>query len=1082
MSDKDYARQFMQEAARRIAKLEKDLKATSRAPADLRHSAIDGGQTVVKDANGNITYRIGVDPETGLTVPQYPSGPKPPKPDVPSVDLGGETVKVQLSGLDFFGDPAPEDLKATEVHLGREVDFEPSLATLATFVQDPMGSVSHRIYGGLWYVRIVWVTLSNQRSDPSDAVEADVEPLVNTDDIEEALGEAQERLDEYTETIAKPRFEALETGLGENAENLSAAEKRIDTAEGILSPLPGRIEAAEQDVESAKEAAVEAGAAAVEANNRAMTRLANGNFENGLDYWTGVNVSVSDTAHSGVQAASLDHGGGHLSPESSFPVVPDQIWELSLYYRGDVTVAFQSVEADARSTLESFDLDGDATWADSGALRVTVPAGVDMLSFTIAGEDALVDDITLRDVTDVVRLEEAANANRRAAEDALAEATLIRFAVEGEDGESGLKGELRAAQATLAEKADQSELPALETRLSEAFGADISTALDTAAADATAKANAAQTAAETKAQELAEAEASAAQSAAEAAAAQDALEKANAARDAAIESSSGDATAKADAAREAAEEYAEAEAQAKADAAQAEAIRQAKLDATEKADAAQAAAEQAAKDHADALPKVLHGTGAPAGTAPDGSIWWQHQGALSGPVIGQWNRVNGQWRSTPIDSEAIANLDVGKLTAGSAEIAEAVIDLLWARVVRAGLLEADEALIGRTLIADGAVTAEKITATREMITKIFGAEWAYIAERLVVDGEIITQNIDAINAAIEQLTVTERADFAKAFAQEMWAELGVFDKLQAQEAWIGGALIKDDAITVGKLTGLESIMSALGEFLKVRAGQIEANAFEGETYIGGTFQGTRFETHSEPDRGVKLTENGLLTYQIDGVQTFRANAHDGSVDMTGWVRSRVSGRPEVAVLGVSELANRPGLMLDTGTTDGAQPTIFSTANSVLGIPAGTLYLTSREKNLNSSGRATLLLGEGGGFSLSSSFGPNAGTGLHTNNGQVVLRGYSREAYHADQNFKSGQTVTSTSNADTIAFDVVFGAPAPRGTHIATASTYSAMSTGHRTGSAGVTTASASKLRLILGNREPSATGTWSIYWMAQWIV
>src|SRR5699024_4272515 len=120
-----------------------------------------------------------------------------------------------------------------------------------------------------------------------------------------------------------------------------------------LSPLPGRIESAEQDVATAQEEATAAAAAAVEANNRAMTRLANGNFENGLDYWDYQDVTLSSTAHSGQQAAQVS---GWLRPGSSFPVVPDQIWELSLYYQYDVTVEFQAVDGDQRATLSTHHL------------------------------------------------------------------------------------------------------------------------------------------------------------------------------------------------------------------------------------------------------------------------------------------------------------------------------------------------------------------------------------------------------------------------------------------------------------------------------------------------------------------------------------------------------------------------------------------------------------------------------------------------------------------------------------------------------------------------------------------------------
>ena len=134
---------------------------------------------------------------------------------------------------------------------------------------------------------------------------------------------------------------------------------------------------------------------------------------------------------------------------------------------------------------------------------------------------------------------------------------------------------------------------------------------------------------------------------------------------------------------------------------------------------------KAARAAADNLPKVLHGTTAPSGTAPNGSIWWQHLNDLRGVVIGQWNRVDGAWVSTPIDSQAIANLDVGKLTAGSGTI----VDLV----------------------------AQKIAASTAAIQK----------------------------ADIGNLTVTGSSKLADAVAIRMSADIGSFLKLYANQVIIG---------------------------------------------------------------------------------------------------------------------------------------------------------------------------------------------------------------------------------------------------------------------------------------------------------
>src|SRR5690606_17335592 len=72
-------------------------------------------------------------------------------------------------------------------------------------------------------------------------------------------------------------------------------------------------------------------------------------------------------------------------------------------------------------------------------------------------------------------------------------------------------------------------------------------------------------------------------------------------------------------------------------------------------------------DRVKANPMIYYGTSAAAGTAPAFSIWFQVN--ETGQVIGQWQQLaGGGWEKRDIRSEVIANLDVGKLTAGSAAI------------------------------------------------------------------------------------------------------------------------------------------------------------------------------------------------------------------------------------------------------------------------------------------------------------------------------------------------------------------------------------------------------------------------------
>ncbi|WP_159794441.1 hypothetical protein [Puerhibacterium puerhi] len=87
----------------------------------------------------------------------------------------------------------------------------------------------------------------------------------------------------------------------------------------------------------------------------------------------------------------------------------------------------------------------------------------------------------------------------------------------------------------------------------------------------------------------------------------------------------------------------------------------------------------AASSTAKGTPRIFHSTAAPTSNdkAPQNSTWFRHQGSLSGVVIGQWTQTaagdaGGTWTPSQLGNGVLAGLDVGKLTAGSAEVIEAV--------------------------------------------------------------------------------------------------------------------------------------------------------------------------------------------------------------------------------------------------------------------------------------------------------------------------------------------------------------------------------------------------------------------------
>lgn len=771
-ANRDVPRMF-EDVAKMQHELRRRIDKVENAPADLRHAAIDGGKGLVqKDpATGDVVFQIGTDPVTGVTAPEYKGGPAPEQPSVPFVDAGGEAVKIQHSGLDVHENPAPANFRRALVHVSLEETFEPGLSTLAGYMDAADGSFTHRLPGGEWYVGIVWETLSGKHSPMSDTVLADVAPLVDAQDIQDTLDTAQARLDEYRDNVATPRFQALEEGLSESNDNLDDARTRLSAAEQTLSPLPGRIASAEQDVAAAQVEATKAAAAAVEANNRAMTRLANGNFESGLDYWDHDNVSLTGTAHSGQQAALIE---GWLRPGSSFPVVPDQIWELSLYHQYDVTVTFETVDGDTRTVLSTHHLDGDSSWSDSGALRVTIPADVHMLSFTILGTSAIVDDITLRDVTDVVRLEEAANANRQKAEQAISELAVMRLAV---DGAGGLKDRLDSAE---------DDLENIDTELDQ-VATNLTTAL-TGPVDHTR------------------------------------LRAGEGAFDTGFIGELWAGNIRALAAELARATIAAPNLWPDPDFEQDVYGSWTRVDGGIERNGSESLSVSYVSDDEFYIPIEydvpyritvdfsLNGPGR-------GEVWLRDADANK-TYIGSTARSN--FRS----SSGTFNITYMPSSNSNGQARYMYLGFGTRNTDPSTRLRFENLKIERmtdgSLIVENSVTAEKITATREMVTKIMGAEWAYIAQQLIVDGSILTRDLEALSAAIQSLTVTQRADIAQVFTPELWAALAVVETLQAEEAWITSAMIEE--LTAEKVTVTQEFVARVAQFLTVRTDMLEANA------------------------------------------------------------------------------------------------------------------------------------------------------------------------------------------------------------------------------------------------------------------
>lgn len=169
-------------------------------------------------------------------------------------------------------------------------------------------------------------------------------------------------------------------------------------------------------------------------------------------------------------------------------------------------------------------------------------------------------------------------------------------------------------------------------------------------------------------------------------------------------------------------------------------------------------------------------------------------------IVAEWKWNGSDWERTRVSGEQISNLDVGRLTAGSA----AINDLAARRIAGD---------IGKFL-------------------------------QLTTD----------------QLTVTGNASFVDLTAKHVWTRI---------------------------------INARSGEFEKIKAGMIAANAITADNLRAGAVDGqvitgASIQTDRQNNRGLKIDNSGMRAYSATGWKSLDINAHTGEISISGRIGRRDS--------------------------------------------------------------------------------------------------------------------------------------------------------------------------------------------------
>lgn len=148
--------------------------------------------------------------------------------------------------------------------------------------------------------------------------------------------------------------------------------------------------------------------------------------------------------------------------------------------------------------------------------------------------------------------------------------------------------------------------------------------------------------------------------------------------------------------------------------------------------------------------------------------------------------------------------------------------------------------------------------------------------RPMVDGTLITPGgVQTPHLAADVLEVGNlkagTAAIAEAVVKKLFAEVVVAEMVTANE-FIGENAILTGAVTAPKLTVTEEMWAKFGEFVKIRAGQIEADAIDGMTVTGTTLQSR--------DGNFRAGDDGVYIAQPDGTSLVRFPTDGSPLSLT----------------------------------------------------------------------------------------------------------------------------------------------------------------------------------------------------------
>lgn len=268
----------IEKLGRAVALLQKQVLGLSATP-QLSESSIEDGAIDEYNADGDLVGRYG-EQFDGTHAAATLSGPPPPQPTAPICTGGPATLTVRWDGIfvDANGVPdllifAPMDFTRVEVHVSLDPEFTAEYAeTLIGTIESPRGGeVPRSLEAGTYYVRLVARSASGKASTPSAVTSVEVEELVSGEIILDEIDAAVTRIENADKII-------LETGviLGDKLGGLDTSLTQVNTDLHGEGGLDDRLADAELLLDDAGQLALASGetlAEKLEAQDQVFTDI-----------------------------------------------------------------------------------------------------------------------------------------------------------------------------------------------------------------------------------------------------------------------------------------------------------------------------------------------------------------------------------------------------------------------------------------------------------------------------------------------------------------------------------------------------------------------------------------------------------------------------------------------------------------------------------------------------------------------------------------------------------------------------------------------------------------------------------------